>query len=53
MRECAAAGGTWNDATQTCIPAVAEEKGLSTGVWILLALLGAAVAYGIYYAATE
>lgn len=51
---CAASGGTWSDLTHTCTAGrrVASE-GLSTGMWILLALIGAAVAYGVYYVATE
>jgi hypothetical protein len=50
---CEATGGTWDSATQTCIPSGMEDTGLGTGWWILLALLGAAVGYGIYYYATE
>ena len=56
---CAASGGTWNSATNTCTPAgappppPASSSGMSTGEWILLIALGAAVAGGIYYVATE
>lgn len=49
---CAAGGGTWSDLTHTCTPAPpAVSEGLSTGMWILLVLIGAAVAavaYGVY-----
>lgn len=52
--DCAARGGTWSDITHTCTAAPGvEPEGLSTGMWILLALIGAAVAYGVYYVITE
>ncbi len=51
---CAASGGTWSDVTHTCTAAPpASSEGLSTGMWLLLALVGALAAYGIYYVATE
>lgn len=51
--ECASRGGTWNDTTNTCTAAGAKDEGMGTGTWILLIALGAAVAGGIYYVATE
>lgn len=53
QRECAAAGGTWNTARGVCNPGKVEPEGMGTGMWILLALLGAALAYGIYWISTE
>jgi hypothetical protein len=50
---CTSSGGTWNTATNVCIPAGTDDEGMGTGTWILLLLLGAAVAGGIYYVATE
>lgn len=51
---CAASGGTWSDLTHTCTPAAPPaSEGLSTGMWILLAIVGALAAWGVYYVATE
>jgi hypothetical protein len=51
--DCATSGGTWDTATNTCIPADSGSKGLSAGAWIAIALLGALGMYGAYYVATE
>jgi hypothetical protein len=50
---CTSSGGTWNPTTNVCIPAGVPDEGMGTGTWILLLLLGAAAAYGVWYVATE